>query len=689
MLEMYAKLAINNAKRSIKDYLIYIVTLTICVSLFYGFSSLSSSNYTLVTEDMFNFDVLKKMLKYSTYGVTALLVLLVGYVNKYMMKRRQKEFATYILLGTEQKSVALMFFVETLIIGVISIVAGILIGTLFSQVVTALILMTAGQEIIFSFKIYTDTILITFAFFITIFCIIGFFNIGYLNKIKLINMLNSEKKTEFQFKRSKFVYITVFLMSIASYSTCGVYAYKILYSSGKDVILAEQKMMFALIALVAFIVGTYALFYSASYIVIVIKNKWTGFKYEYTNLFLIGAIVSKIKTVPILMATISLTLLGSALCFTITLLMSQWSLGYLEYRIPFDVNISNQNISITDINDIPNINYDEIVEYMDINNHTLENYCQVETYFIEEKDFYIKDKIKMPILAIGLSDFNNLRKTLGYEEVTLKENEFTMQWDKKVDENKIKEYINNNATINVNGEAFKVSSNSHYVDSLGENIYNFWTDRLIVLPDEVCEELMIASTQFYGNTKEKMNYEEALKLREFASTWFREKHINLYNKYEESEEENYSFTDPAKIRLKVAETNVVITMSLFMRILGIYLGAVLLMISLTVLALQQLSDSIDHKQRFKTLKKLGIEKKEINKLILKQIGCYFVIPIFIAIIGLLIFLYNYSVIFREQINLYIGNSAFILNMIIGISLIIIIYLCYFMATYYTFKRNIE
>ncbi|WP_243182583.1 hypothetical protein [Clostridium gasigenes] len=74
---MYAKLAINNAKRSIKDYLIYIVTLTICVSLFYGFSSLSSSNYTLVTEDMFNFDILKEMLKYSTYGVTALLVLLV------------------------------------------------------------------------------------------------------------------------------------------------------------------------------------------------------------------------------------------------------------------------------------------------------------------------------------------------------------------------------------------------------------------------------------------------------------------------------------------------------------------------------------------------------------------------------------------------------------------------------------
>lgn len=686
---MYAKLAINNAKRSIKDYLIYFVTLTICVSLFYGFSSISSSSYTLITEDMFNFDMLKIMLKYSTYGVTALLVLLVGYVNKYMMKRRQKEFATYILLGTEQKSVALMFFIETLIIGIISIVAGIIIGTLFSQVVTALILMTAGQEIVFSFKIYTDTILITFVFFISIFCIIGFFNIGYLNKIKLINMLNSEKKTEFQFKRSKFIYVTVFLIAIAAYTTCGIYAYKVLYSSGKDTIPIQEKNMLVVIGLVAFIVGTYALFYSAAYVAIVIKNRWIGFKYEYTNLFLIGSIVSKIKTVPILMATISLTLLGSALCFTITLLMSQWTLGYLEYRIPFDVNISNENMSITDINDIPNINYDEIIKYMDINNNSLESYCTAETYYIEEEDFYIKDPMNMPILAIGLSDFNDLRKMLDYDEVTLKENEFTMQWAKMVDENEIKEYINNNQAINVNGEELKVSSNSYYIDSLGEGIYNFWTDTLIVLPDKICENLRVATTNFYGNSKDKMSYEESFELAEFLPNWVREKYIDLYNKYEESEDENYRFTDFFHSNVKVSETIGILNMSLFMRILGIYLGVVLLMISLTVLALQQLSDSIEHKQRFKTLKKLGVENKEINKIILKQIGCYFVIPIFIAIVGLLISLYNFAVIYKDEVNSYIGNDAFILNIIIGIVLIIIIYSCYFIATYYTFKRNIE
>ena len=95
---MYAKLAIGNAKKSIKDYLIYFITITICVSLFYAITSLSSSSYELITEDSYNFKALKLVLQYSTYIITAILILLVAYVNKYMIRRRQREFATYVLL---------------------------------------------------------------------------------------------------------------------------------------------------------------------------------------------------------------------------------------------------------------------------------------------------------------------------------------------------------------------------------------------------------------------------------------------------------------------------------------------------------------------------------------------------------------------------------------------------------------
>lgn len=197
---MYAKLAITNAKKSIKDYLIYFITITLCVSLFYAFMSISSSEYQFITVESYNFDMLKVILKYATYIITALLVILIGYVNKYMMKRRQREFATYILLGTEQKSVALMFFIETLIIGIIAIILGIFLGTFFSQVVTALVLLSAKQEIVFTFRLYMDTVVITFIFFLTMFAIIGLYNIRILKKLKLINMINAEKNQSFSLK---------------------------------------------------------------------------------------------------------------------------------------------------------------------------------------------------------------------------------------------------------------------------------------------------------------------------------------------------------------------------------------------------------------------------------------------------------------------------------------------------------
>lgn len=116
-------------------------------------------------------------------------------------------------------------------------------------------------------------------------------------------------------------------------------------------------------------------------------------------------------------------------------------------------------------------------------------------------------------------------------------------------------------------------------------------------------------------------------------------------------------------------------MTLAMRILGIYLGVVLLMISLTVLSLSQLADSIEHKDRFNVLKRLGVEEKEISKIILKQISLYFIIPIAIAMIGVVIFIYNYYLIYKDIIRTYIGDTTYILSIITGIVLMIGIYIC--------------
>lgn len=693
---MYAKLALSNAKKSIKDYLIYFITITMCVSLFYAFTSLSSSEYEFITENSYNFESLQNILKYSTYLITGILILLIGYVNKYMIRRRKREFATYILLGTEQKSVALMFFVETLIIGILSIICGIFIGTLFSQVITSIVLMTAQQEVIFTFKLYMDTVVITFVFFVTMFCIIGLYNIRVLNKLKLIEMMNAHKQVEFQFKRDKKIYIVIFCIAVILYSVCGYLTFKLLESNG-DSFAIQNKSILSLISILAFIIGTYALFYSIAYIMIYIKEKCINFKYEGTNLFLIGSISSKIKTAPILMSTISLTFLGAAISFILTLVLSQWALGFLDYRIPFDIYIGNEyslgfreDSSINDINDIPKLDYSEVVNYMNDNDFDVESYVQVERYFIDKDDFYKRDKRdiqSIPTLAISLSDFNEMRSMLGYKKINLNENEFATQWEQKVDQDNITKYFNENKSININGKVLNISSSPYYDESIGEGIYNFYTDKIIILPDEVCENLVLASTDFVANINSKLSYEKANDFEyKYVNNWFKENNKDLINKYSVEEDITSRFINA---HIKSSETNEILNATLAMRILGIYLGIVLLMISLTILAMGQLSDSIEHKDRFSVLSKIGVEDKEINKIILKQIAMYFIIPIVISIIGFIIFIYNYYVIYSLEIESYIGDTAFVFNIIISLILIISIYICYFIATYYAFKRNIR
>ena len=681
---MYAQLAKTNVRKSIKDYLIYFITITICVSLFYAITSLSSSSYEFITEDSYNFKTLQLILKYSTYVITAILILLIAYVNKYMIRRRQREFATYILLGAEQKSIAFMFFIETLIIGTLAIIAGIFVGTLFSQAITALVLVSVNQEVVFTLRLYMDTVVITFIFFIAMFCIIGLYNVSVLNKIKLIDMLNASKQVEFQFRRSGKVYGVIFGLSILLYIVCVYCTFKLINT---EIDYSIKSLTYIGISLVSFIIGTFALFYSISYILIYLKGKCINFKYEGTNLFLIGSIVSKIKTAPILMATIAMTFLGAMISFIMTLAMAQWSLGYLNMRVPYDIDIRNDYSYNFDIEDIPKLDYGEVVQYLNDEGYSVRDYCQVEKYFIDKDEFYTGDRNNSPMLAISLSDFNKLRTMLGYEKINLKENEFTTQWHSVVNNTDISKFLSKNKHLNINGKILNISKDSHYKESIGEGIYDFYSYNIIILPDNVCKDLTLAETNFLANLNNEMSYEDAANFEyEYIEKWFKENNRYLIEKYSKEFDITSSIIDG---RVKSSETNNILNMTLAMRILGVYLCIVLLTISFTVLALGQLTDSIEHKDRYKVLRKLGVEENDINKIVLKQISIYFVVPIAIALIGVGIFIYNYYLMYKEKIVTFIGFNLFIFSIATGIILTICVYMCYFAGTYYTFKRNIK
>lgn len=95
---MYAKLALENVKKSTKDYLIYIVTLTACISMFYAFLSISSNYYDPNIGAEFNLDILDDGIKYAILLITVLLMFLMQYVNHFMIQRRKENLQFRVLL---------------------------------------------------------------------------------------------------------------------------------------------------------------------------------------------------------------------------------------------------------------------------------------------------------------------------------------------------------------------------------------------------------------------------------------------------------------------------------------------------------------------------------------------------------------------------------------------------------------
>lgn len=173
---MYAKLVWRSAKRSVKDYLIYIVTITICVMLFYSFLSISSRYYQPDIGSEYDFTILSDSMKAAICAITLLLLFLIRFVNRYMLRRKQKEFALQAIMGMEQRLIGRLFLAETFGMGLLSITMGIALGVFCSQFITAMLLTAYGKSYALSWMLFPDTAALTVGFFVLSFLAVGLFN---------------------------------------------------------------------------------------------------------------------------------------------------------------------------------------------------------------------------------------------------------------------------------------------------------------------------------------------------------------------------------------------------------------------------------------------------------------------------------------------------------------------------------
>lgn len=222
---MYAKLVLRSARRSVGDYLIYLVTLTLCVGLFYAFLSISSRHYHPDIGAEFDLTFLSDGMKVAVCGVTLLLWFLIRYVNRYMLRQKQPTLAIQGVLGMESRTMAWLFFAETFCVSLLALGLGILLGVVLSQFITALLLASYGQPFQLTFSLYPDTVGLTLAFFAVSFLVTGLFHVRSIRRMPLLDMLQATRRNEGDLQRSRWmpVVTVLYLLALVGMGAMGVW----------------------------------------------------------------------------------------------------------------------------------------------------------------------------------------------------------------------------------------------------------------------------------------------------------------------------------------------------------------------------------------------------------------------------------------------------------------------------------
>ncbi len=736
---MYAKLVLRNAKRSAKDYLIYIVTMTICVTLFYSFLSISSSYYQPDIGSEYDFTMLSDGMKMAICAVTLVLLFLIRFVNNYMLRRKQKEFAIQSVMGMEQRTIGRLFFAETFVMGMISIGIGIFLGVFCSQFITAMLLTSYGKSYELSWTLFPDTVLLTVCFFIISFVVVGMFNTRTIQKTKIIDMLAADRKNDPELKRGRWIVIAAVLFELFTIwmAVTGVQKVWFYYDSrfalpvkvmfwGNIILPAaallwsvwwlirrkkygfskwilglficsalnaciaasvpalinqyylplgagtiNQYLLFVLGDLIFFICS---LIYLASSFIAYWKEKSPEHRYKGENLFFFGQVISKLNTTNKTMTLISVTLVLAMFLFIAAPILTGWASGYLDIRSMYDVQIYTRYNDVYDEKNLPHDDYEIVTEYLTEHGIEADCDCTFSLYLPEKEDFHNRVKYDFPVVAISLSDYNRVREMLGYEPVSLSENEFTTQWQTIATEEERDSFLKEHTSVMTDAGELILSGQPYYEEAIGETAYNSYTDVLYVFPDSVCEKLLPVMRNRYITTSESISYENARELEQTFS-----------DEYPEITDTGVSYG----IRLSTLQINSTKANNFVLQATMLYGAVVLMVICLTILSLQQLLDAGKYKYRFGVLRKLGVEEEKISRLVLKQLSVWFGLPILVAVIVATVVIAYFIQTVSAEISAYIGFGALLLQMGMIAGILVLLLICYFISTWILFKRSIS
>ncbi|MGI6154107.1 MAG: FtsX-like permease family protein, partial [Christensenellaceae bacterium] len=421
---MFFKLSFQNMRRSIKDYAVYFLTLMLAVCIFYMFNAIESQQtmFDISRAHATIFESLSMVTFIVSFFVAAVLAFLIIYANKFMIKRRKKEFGVYMTLGMSQRCISMMLVTETVLLGLLALVAGLALGILASQgmaVVSAKMFDVAIVNYHFAFS--KDSFNKTLIGFGIIFIVVMLFNTRTVSRLRLIDLLNDDRKSEVLKVRKKSTTAVCFVLGAA------LIGFSYYFVIGNSV----TNIMFTLgPGLLVNTIGTLLLFASLSSVILSAMQKNKTRYFSGLTMFTMRQMNSKVNS-----NFVSMTFICEMLFLTITILSTVTSVNAatnenMNQFAPYDVSFTmhqSENITGSTVGELlPGLGIDE--------NGIFEEHYEYDTY---QTGLVVRDIAQASlnsaaidnvnnsgIEAVRISDFNALMKLQGAEPMALGENEF-------------------------------------------------------------------------------------------------------------------------------------------------------------------------------------------------------------------------------------------------------------------------
>ena len=684
---MLFKLSIKNIKKSFKDYAIYFFTLILGVAIFYVFNALDSQTVMLdvskSTHDLIN--LMNQVLSGVSVFVSFILGFLIIYASRFLMKRRKQEFGIYMTLGMSKGKISKILLMETLLIGLVSLGAGLILGICLSQLMSVLVANMFEDDMNkFTFTFSSSSMIKTCIYFGIMYLLVMIFNTFSVSKCKLIDLLNAKKKSETVKLKNPILCIIIFIVAVVMLS----YAYYNV-TIGINNLQYFSDILFQM-ALGA--IGTFLIFWSLSGLILRLVQSLKKVYLKGLNLFTIRQINSKINTTVFSMTVICLMLFLTICIFSSALSLKNSMSANLKELVPIDIEFykplnaretyhmvvndsENEDSKISIWATLEKYNLDIKDDLKDVTELT--SYQQADLTFAKTLGNTLDEvKKEYPFLLVDskeeivkISDYNRVAKLYNNPTYTLDEDEYLIlaDYDSMIElRNKA---LEENTIITINGKdyhpKYKECQNG-FIDIATNHI----NAGILLVPDEAVDNLIEAKAYVLANYKADTKEGK----REI------EDKINaLEQNYPNMEQETLL---SASSKISLYDTS--IGLSAMATFIGLYLGLIFLMASAAILALKELSESSDNKEKFIALRKIGVDEKMLNRALFNQIAIFFALPLILAII---------HSIFGIQVCNYIletfGNEKLLLSIVMTACFLGVIYGGYFLITYFCSKNIIK